>query len=58
VLCLLHEGHWRKPYLWWLAILVVMLIVTLLLCFELQKATISQMLGLPPLGDYLIQFFN
>ena len=53
VLCRMREGHWRKPFLWWSVVFVVLLTVTLLFCLEIQQATFSKMLGTRSLLHYL-----
>jgi len=53
VLCRLREGHWRKAFAAWSVCLVLMITATLLLCLEIQQATISKMLHTRSLVHYL-----
>lgn len=53
VLCRLHEGHWRKSFTRWSIFFVILLIITLLVCLELERETFSQALHTRPLLDYL-----
>jgi len=53
VLCRLREGHWRKAFAAWSVCLMLMITATLLLCLEIQQATISKMLHTRSLVHYL-----
>lgn len=53
VFCRLREGHWRKAFTIWSICFVLMLTVTLLVCLEIQQATISKMLHTQSLVHYL-----
>ena len=53
VLCRLHEGHWRKAFKGWSIFFVILLVVTLLVCLELERETFSRALHTQPLLDYL-----
>lgn len=57
VLCRLYEGRWRKPFIRWYAVYVVLVVVTLLVCLELQRSTFSTMLHTRPLMDYFRGLF-
>ena len=58
VLCLIYAGRWRRPFVWWICAFVMMLLVALVLCHELQHPTLTPMLGKQPLADYIIEFFK
>lgn len=53
VLCRLHEGCWRKAFKGWSIFFVILLVVTLLICLELERETFSRALHTQPLLDYL-----
>ncbi len=53
VLCKLREGLWRKPFKRWSIFYIILLMVTLLTCLEIQKMSISTMLHTLPLAHYL-----
>ena len=52
VLCRLWEGHWRKAFIWWSVIFVILMAAALVLCLEIQQATISKMLHTRSLVHY------
>lgn len=58
VLCLLYDRRWRRSFAWWMCIFVILLVAALVLCLELQHSTVSQMLGMPPMGDRFIELFK
>lgn len=58
VLCLLCDKRWLRPFLWWLCVFVILLLVALVLCHELQHPTISEMLGKQPIGETIIEYFK
>lgn len=58
VLCRLHEGHWRKSFKRWCIFFVILLIVTLLVCLELERGVFSRALHTQPLLDYLRATFK
>ena len=48
-LCRIRERRWRRAFIWWAVIYVIVVAITLLICTELQHETISQMLHTRPL---------
>lgn len=53
VLCRLYEGRWRKPYIVWMIVFIVLLAVALCLCLEIQQCTFSKMFHTQSLVNYL-----
>ena len=53
VLCRLREGHWRKAFTIWAICFVVLIASSLLLCLEIQQATISKWLHTDSLVHYI-----
>lgn len=53
VLCRLYTGQWRKAFLWWSIIFVILIAAALATCIEIQQAAISKMLGTRPLVECL-----
>lgn len=53
VLCRLREGHWHKAFKRWSIFYVILLIVTLLICLEIERGTFSRIFHTQPLLDYL-----
>ena len=53
VLCSLKEGRWRKPFIVWAIVFVLLMTVALLLCLEIQQGTISSLLHTQSLVHYL-----
>lgn len=53
VLCRLAEGRWRKAYIVWTIFFIILVASALLLCLEVQQATISKMLHTQSLVHYL-----
>ena len=52
VLCRVRERRWRRPFVWWMCCLVVIVALALLVCLELQRGVVSSFLHLPPLSHY------
>ena len=52
VLCRLYEGRWRKPYIIWMIVFIILLAIALLLCLEIQQSAISKMLHTQSLVNY------
>lgn len=53
VLCRLGESRWRRLFNRWAVCYVILLAVVLLVCLELQASTISSILHVRPLEDFL-----
>ncbi|MBQ3730290.1 MAG: hypothetical protein IJS04_03350 [Muribaculaceae bacterium] len=53
VLCRLFEGRWRRPYLIWMIVFIVIVALALLVCLEIQQGVISKMLHTQSLVQYL-----
>jgi hypothetical protein len=53
VLCRLFEGRWRRPYLIWMIVFIVIVALALLVCLEIQQGAISKMLHTQSLIQYL-----
>lgn len=49
VLCRVREGRWRKTYVVWMIVFIVIITLTLLLCMEIQQGAVSKYLGTEPL---------
>ena len=43
VLCLLHQGRYKKPMLWWSIGFVIVLAVTLVVCYHIQTDYLAQL---------------
>lgn len=53
----LREGRYTKAFKWWSVLFLILLTITLLLCLEVQHATISSLLHATPLRHYLHELF-
>ena len=53
VFCRLHEGRWRRAFLWYSICFILLLAVALLTCLELKTGLISGVFRTTPLLGYL-----